>query len=125
MDGDTNMIEKKVFKIPTIGERYNEHNPLRPNIVGAHQHQVIEYIDNDKFAIVVAYNTEGRVFDEYFAKGLEQNIILDKKYEIRSVLADGTIEDSSIKSEIGNKEYNLLGITKEEYLKLINRGLEK
>jgi len=113
------MIEKKVFKVPTAGERGNPNNPLHTLVPGVRHLNVLEYVEDDKFAIVVAfkYGQYGfepfKDFEEIHTHDVE---VSNKKIQkIRAV--DDIILESTDETEIGKKHYELLGISKTDWEK--------
>jgi len=111
---------RKVFVVPTVGERYNPNNPLRPVMPVRASLSVVKYINNDKQAIIVVYGNTDADFEPFRQIGKEikmPNFSL-AKYK-RRVIKDYTIIDSTDETEIGTKVWKLYGLSKLDYLKTI------
>lgn len=110
---------KKVFVVPTIGERGNPNNPLRPALDTPNEvtHIVERYINNDKQAIVVVIGEKEADFKDYKEIGLEiEAPDIAGKYQHRR-LKNKEIVASTEPEEIGKKEFELYNMSREEYFK--------
>ena len=111
---------RKVFVVPTVGERYNPNNPLRPAITPPPgvAHTVVKYINNDKQAILVVFGKNNSDFIHYAKKGKElKTVTFDLTRFKRRYLKDQVVIDSTDINEIGKKEWQLYGLSKSEFLK--------
>jgi len=107
------LIERKFFKVPTKGVRGDKSNPLEPDIKpGKHWFGVIEYVEDDKFAVLVSFKENGKgMNDSPYSKGNELALDVDelKKHDLEKHHAtikdkDFKVTDSSKPSNIGKKE---------------------
>ena len=114
------MIIKKVFIVPTVGERGNRNNPLKPAVTppSGVAHIVKKYINNDKQAIIVVFGKTNSDFEPYRKKGKEItkpafNLARFKHRHIKN----NEVIDSTEFAEVGKKEWELYNLSKEEFLK--------
>lgn len=111
---------RKVFVVPTVGERYNPNNPLRPAITPPPgvAHTVVKYINNDKQAILVVFGKNNSDFIHYAKKGRElKTVAFDLTKFAHRHIKNYTVVDSTDETEIGKKEWQLYGLTKTKFLK--------
>lgn len=103
------MIYRRIYKCRTRGERGNHQNPLTVDVGRPHSHNVLEWIENDEFAIVMAYseNNDFSAYEKVGAVQLFDQKYLDKRQTVRKIKNDGTILNSSSEIEIGKKIWNI------------------